>query len=75
MEEVKKYTPNRYILSFHARRKNYRRKIFKRCKTYQEAYDTWLQHYNGSYDFEIYTYNWKLVKKLTLEDLKNERQV
>ena len=72
MNEVKKYVPNHYILSYHARRTNYRRKIAKRCKTYDEAYVHWLAHYNHKYEYEIYTYDWKLVKKLTIEDLRKE---
>lgn len=72
MEEVKRYIPNRFILSYHARRKNYRRKIFGRYPTYEAAYEAWLKHYNHNYDYEIYTYNWILIKKLSLEDLKHE---
>ena len=71
--EVKRYIPNKYILSYHSKRKNYRRKIAARCKTYEEAYDYWLSHYDGNYDYEIYTYDWQLVKKLSLDDLSKER--
>lgn len=72
MEEVKKYTPNRYILSYHARRKNYRRKIYYRGPTEDACYMYWLTHYNPNYEFEIYTYDWKLVKVLTIDMLRKE---
>ncbi len=73
MQEVKKYTPNRYILSYHARRKNYRRKICTRCKTEADAYMYWMQHYNSNYDYEIYTYDWQLVRVLTIDMLRKEK--
>lgn len=69
MVEVKKYIPNRYILSYHARRKNYRRKIAKRCKTETECLRYWMQHYDYKYDYEIYTYDWKLIRKLDINEL------
>lgn len=73
MQETKKYIPNRYILSYHARRKNYRRKICCRCKTEADAYMYWMQHYNPNYDYEIYTYDWQLVRVLHIDMLRKEK--
>lgn len=72
MQEVKKYVPKRFILSYHARRKNYRRKIAYRAETESDAYMYWLMHYNHNYDYEIYTYDWQLVKVLTIDMLRKE---
>ena len=68
--EVKKYIPSKYILSYHSRRKNYRRKIAGRFLTEDDCVNYWLTHYNEKVDYEIYTYDWKFVRKLNIYDLE-----
>lgn len=64
------HKPLRYILSFKAKRKDARRKIFARCRTEQECIEYFTKHYNDRYTYSIYTYDWQFVKDLTIDYFK-----